>query len=251
MQHILINCISDSILDLLSSVSSISPRHVSQTTLPLLFSSLPDQAPSRAAEPERVKVWTTLSFLKRLCIQADLFERLVIRLSTKLDLICVPSGDSIADLEDQEPTAAYAHSLLRTLADALSQKVQLNHPDVAKYVDRLLPRLFYLHIYSTLVSDGDYLVPTDSRLVFVSAEIVNLVLQTATAQYAPCRLSIWLKDLFLNRKQEQFSKSLFEAFLESKPESIAQGYHKLPEYRVFSPFKVADLPTASLAFRIR
>lgn len=174
---------SDKILELLAAVSAISPRHVSTTTLPLLFTSLPNNAPPRDAEPERIKYWTTLSFLKRLCIQADLFEMLVVRLSTKLDLICVPIGETQPDSTDKEPTAAYAHSLLRTLADALSKKVQLGHPDVTKYVDRLLPRLFNLHIYSVLVSNGDYLVATDPRLVSVSAEIVNLILQTASAQY--------------------------------------------------------------------
>ena len=108
---------------------------------------------------------------------------LVVRLSTKLDLICVPGGSTAQEAEDHEPTAAYAHSILRTLADAVAKKVELNHPDVPKYVDRLLPRLFNLHLYSALVSDGDYLVATDPRLVSVSAEIVTLILQTATAQY--------------------------------------------------------------------
>lgn len=107
---------------------------------------------------------------------------LVVRLSTKLDLICVPGSKIAEDTDDYEPTAAYAHSILRTLADAVAKKVELNHPDVSKYVDRLLPRLFNLHIYSALVSDGDYLVATDPRLISVSAEIISLVLQTASAQ---------------------------------------------------------------------
>jgi DNA repair/transcription protein MET18/MMS19 len=169
---------SDAILDLLKTVSSISARHVSQTTLPLLFSSLPDQAPPRSAEGERIKYWRTLSFLKRLCLQPDLFETLVVRLSTKLDLICLPAAD--AKLDDHEVTAAYAHSILRTLADALAQKVEHGHNDVPKYNERLVPRLYNLHIYSTLISNGEYLVATDPRLISVSSEIIGLIVQTAS-----------------------------------------------------------------------
>ncbi|KAI0091461.1 ARM repeat-containing protein [Irpex rosettiformis] len=210
--------ISDSILDLLTTVSSISSRHVSQTTLPLLFSSLPDQAPARDAEADRLKYWHTLSFLKRLCLQSDLFEMLVIRLSTKLDLICVPASSTIAD-SDHEPTAAYAHSILRTLADTLARKVELGHTDVSKYSDRLVPRLYNLHFYSTLVSNGDYLVATDPRLISVSAEIVTLVIQTA-----------------LVGKQETFVKNLFGAYFDGKPGTLAEGQHKLPGEKPFAPF---------------
>lgn len=166
----------------MTAVSSTAPRHVSETTLPLLFSALPDQAPPRSAEAERLKYWTTLAFLKRLCTQAALFEMLDVRLLAKLDLICRPRSETASEPVDHEPTAAYAHSVLRTLADALAKKVELGHPDVPKYVDHLLPKLYNLHIYSALVSDGDYLVATDPRLVSVSAEIISLVLQTASAE---------------------------------------------------------------------
>lgn len=103
------------------------------------------------------------------------------RLSTKLDLVCIPTAGP-AGPEDPEPSAAYAHAVLRTLADALATKVQRGDADVQKYVDALLPRLFNLHVYAALASDGDSLVPADPRLVAVSAEVVALVLQTATVQ---------------------------------------------------------------------
>ena len=98
------------------------------------------------------------------------------------------------EMVDHEPTAAYAHSILRTLADAMAKKVELGHPDTSKYADRLLPRLFNLHIYSALVSGGDYLVATDPRLVSVSAEITSLVLQTLPAQCVDSDFSHLLRD---------------------------------------------------------
>ncbi|EKM50673.1 uncharacterized protein PHACADRAFT_178404 [Phanerochaete carnosa HHB-10118-sp] len=214
--------ISDKILELLTAVSASTPRHISQTTLPLLFAALPDTAPARTAEAARLAYWTTLAFLKRLCVQSDLFETLVVRLTTKLDLVCDsragPTGEG-AEAEEAEPAAAYAHSLLRTLADVLTIKAQRGDTDMQKYVERLLPRLFNLHVYSALVSDGDYLVATDPRLVSVSSEIVSLVLQTAPVQ-----------------KQEQFSKALFAAYMDGQLQGIAEGQHKIPEGRPFSPF---------------
>ncbi|THH00606.1 hypothetical protein EW026_g1943 [Hermanssonia centrifuga] len=56
--------VSDAIINLLTNISSSAPRHVSQTTLPLLFNSLPDRAPPREAEPDRLKYWRTLSFFE-------------------------------------------------------------------------------------------------------------------------------------------------------------------------------------------
>ena len=116
---------------------------------------------------------------------------LVIRLLTKLDLVCVPGNGAVAD-SDHEPTAAYAHSILRTLADAVAKKAELGHPDVSKYSDRLVPRLFNLHFYSTLVSNGDYLAATDPRLISVSAEIVTAVYQTTSIPLVQSPQTIFL-----------------------------------------------------------
>ena len=146
----------------------------------MLFTSLPDTAPPRDAESERLKYWRTLSFLKRLCIQPDLFETLVIRLSTKLDLLCVASTISDQISKDAEPTAAYAHSLLRTLADALAKKESAGHVDIAKYLDRLIPRLFSFHFHA--VFGGNHGLISGPRLISVTAEIITLVVQVVASQ---------------------------------------------------------------------
>lgn len=210
---------SDAILQLLTATSATAPKHVSQTTLPLLFSSLPDTAPPRTAEAERLKYWTTLSFLGRLCLQADLFETLVVRLSTKLDLICVPQANS----EDHEPTGAYAHSILRTLADAFRKKVALGDPDVTKYIDRLVPRLFNLHIYSALVSEGDYLAATDPRLVTVSAEIVTLVVQSTPATWVDPYFSFAIPDRAGAGNKSNLSRDCFPLSSRGRSRMLRRG----------------------------
>ena len=108
---------------------------------------------------------------------------LVVRLSTKLDLVCAPhiqpEGTDSASLE---PTAAYAHSILRTLADTLSVKVDQGDADVPKYIDRLLPRLYHLHFLGALSQAEGYSVAVDQRLITVSASIVTLIVQVQQIQ---------------------------------------------------------------------
>lgn len=79
---------------------------------------------------------------------------------------------------DSEPSAAYAHSILKTTADTLSVKVEKGDPDVPKYIDRLLPRLFNLFIYSAVLSSKRPMIATDPRSVTVAAQIIGLVVQT-------------------------------------------------------------------------
>ncbi|EJF59029.1 ARM repeat-containing protein [Dichomitus squalens LYAD-421 SS1] len=211
--------LSDVSLDLLSTISSFAPSHVSGNTLPMLFTALPDRAPPRDAEAERVKYWRTLAALRKLCTQPDLFETLVVRFSTKLDLICVPSSP-IAEGEDREPSAAYAHSILKTLADVLSIKIEKGHTDVVKYVDRLVPRLYNLFIYSALASEERPMVAPDPRLLAVAAQIITLVTQSLNAS-----------------RQETFVKAVFAAYLEGDVSHLVDGVQKIPADKTFRPFE--------------
>ena len=184
-QKFLADCLhnSDDTLDLLCSISSMNPRHVEAQTLPLLFSSLPDKAPARTATTDRAKYWRILSALSKLCIQQELFEILVIRLSTKLDLVCMPAISSTeAHNWDFEPSAAYAHAILTALANTLRTKVDLGHTDVPKYIDRLVSRLYNLFTYSALLPIDHNTAATDPRVIGITAQIITLVVRTLPYQ---------------------------------------------------------------------
>ena len=146
-------------------------------TFPLLFSALPDQAPAREDFEGREKYRTGLSALSRLCVHPDLFETLVVRLSVRLSLLYAPATAP----EDPEPSAAYVHALLSTLADVLSRKVESGDVDVSKYSDRLVPRLFNLAVYGTLGTTGSTGV-VDPRVTSVIAQLVSLVTQSLSVQ---------------------------------------------------------------------
>jgi DNA repair/transcription protein MET18/MMS19 len=115
-----------------------------------------------------------------LCAQPDLFETLVVRLSVRLSFLYAPTTVP----EDPEPSEAYAHALLSTLADVLARKVERGDLDVPKYVDRLVPRLFNLAAYGVLSAQESTEGPciADPRVIGVSARLVNLVVQSLSAQ---------------------------------------------------------------------
>jgi len=163
----------DSALKLLSTISLKSAHHIEEQTLPSLFSALPDSAPTREDHDGRAKYRQTLTALQVLCPQTELFETFIVRLTTRLDLLCLSEN-----IEDEECTAAYAHAILMTISQTLAVKVDEVHPDVAKYIDKLVPRLFNLFIYSALIEGRSHMVAWDLRLIRVAGQIMNLVTQT-------------------------------------------------------------------------
>jgi DNA repair/transcription protein MET18/MMS19 len=141
-----------------------------------LFIALPDEAPSRDSPVEIAKYRRVLQLLTRLCIQPTLFETLVIRLSAKLDILF----SRACDVEDTEPVAAYAHSLLQTLSRVLAVKVKENHMDIPKYLDLLVIPLYNLFISSALKKpDG---IATNERLLVVTGKVVSFVVRVLPAR---------------------------------------------------------------------
>ncbi|KAL1745859.1 Dos2-interacting transcription regulator of RNA-Pol-II-domain-containing protein [Schizophyllum fasciatum] len=201
----------DEVLSLLAKISENAPRHVEEQLLPMLFAALPDRAPPHDADVDRVRIFRTLNALKTLCKQPSLFGTLVSRLTTKLDLICtayIPSDES-------ELAIAYAHALLRTLSQTLAAKVDAGHVDIGKYIDRLVPLLFNLFIYSALTN---LVVGTDPRLIAVAGEIITMVVQALPAA-----------------RQETFAKAILDVYSGGEIGSVAEGQQKIPSSPTLDP----------------
>lgn len=182
---------SHDVLSLLSSIAVLAPQHVATQILPPLFASLPDRAPARQAQSERTAYWRALQALSALCTHPALFETFVVRLTTKLDLLCSTPFTSMStpsptsqDMDDIEHTVAYAHAILVALRNSLSSKVSRPQadPDVIKCVNTLLPHLFRLCIGAALESNQQVL--TDTRLLLVVVQIIRLVIQSSPVEYA-------------------------------------------------------------------
>ena len=145
--------------------------------MPLLFIALPDEAPTRDSPVEISKYRRVLHLLERLCAQPTLFETLVIRLSAKLDILF----SRASGVEDVEPVAAYAHSLLQTLSRVLAVKVKENHLDIPKYLELLVIPLYNLFVSSALKNPGG--IATNERLLVVAGNVVAFVVRVLPARY--------------------------------------------------------------------
>lgn len=171
---------SDCILDLLSSIAEVNPRPVEEQTLPALFSALPDDASLFSNEKERNECWLTLGALSQLCVHPELFATFTRRMSTKLDLICVPS---VAP-QSLQNSVSYAYSLLATISKTLELKTAKDHADTAKYLDSLVWRLYNLFVFSALSPEEPvHFISRQEKLVQAASGIITLVVQILTVQY--------------------------------------------------------------------
>lgn len=168
-----------SALNVLSSVSQISPKIVEDSTLPLLFSTLPDIAPSRDSVSDHIRYRQILNNLVSLCTPPSLFETFIIRLSTKLDLIFSQRDGGLPGVE---ANAAYAHYILLSVSKVLKAKTQLGHVDIPKYVDRLLPRIYKLFVQGQQRSEKGTALSDYPQLVQVTGRVMEQVIQTVPAE---------------------------------------------------------------------
>lgn len=130
---------------------------VEEITLPLLFTTLPDRLSAEnndkaSLEKEKGTIRRALGALAKLCDAPDFFDMLVVRLSSKLDLLCALKNQS-KDSEEQEANVGYARGIVNALIYVLQTKVQRKDRDTARH-GGLVPRLLGLVIESALRQDS-------------------------------------------------------------------------------------------------
>ncbi|KAG6329826.1 hypothetical protein ID866_9262, partial [Astraeus odoratus] len=206
--------VTTDVLLLLSSIAVLAPQHLANQILPPLFLALPDHAPPREANLHRAAYWRALSSLSVLCSHPVLFETFVVRLTTKLDLLCSPQPSSSAsplstemsNPDEMETTAAYAHAIMTALMNTLTAKVSKSKPDpdVAKYINTLLPHLFRLCLEASVAADQRVLM--DTRILRVAAKIVRLIIEASPSEL-----------------QSKFYTGLNQAYFNGQVKSVTGG----------------------------
>ncbi|KAG9009002.1 hypothetical protein FRB94_012639 [Tulasnella sp. JGI-2019a] len=177
-----------SALNVLAVISKSTPKLIEEITLRSMFSALPDIAPSRDAKVERAAYQSVLKSLLALCSHVDLFETFVIRLFTKLELVCsgvVTIGDTSPTNELEvvaECNAAYAHAILVTIDQVLQKKTSEEHTDLPKYTDRIIARIFALSVDAANRPDSGASIAIHPRLLKVSASILSTLTRCLTAE---------------------------------------------------------------------
>ncbi|TXT13309.1 hypothetical protein VHUM_00676 [Vanrija humicola] len=166
--------IQRAVLDGLKTIAEKHADVVQSVTLPLLFHALPEQAPAESDYDGREKYRAILSSLAELCVLPSLFETLVVRIITKLDLLSSPGAGAEPTASERETTAAYAWDLLNTLRVVLDQKLAAKHADVARHYSQIVPRLFGLVVSAALPrTDSADPLFRDHRLLVVVASIAE------------------------------------------------------------------------------
>ena len=163
------------VLVLLNTITDISPTPVEELALPVLIEQLPDQPPPRDDMKAQARITNALAALRTICVHPVLFERLVIRLSAKIDLIVKTAGT-------EDMVSAYVHIILSTLSGLLGEKLEKGHGDVGKYVERLVPSLYYLFLRGTGEDENMDQVILDVKVVDGAAEIISLVVSALQAE---------------------------------------------------------------------
>ena len=165
------------VLELLNTITGISPTPVEELALPVLIKQLPDRPPCREDTRSQAAITSALAALRTICVHSVLFETLVIRLSTKIDLVATTAegpGDDMA--------SAYIHVMLSTLSGLLNEKLEKCHADVGKYVERLVPALYSLFLRTTGEEVHTEDVKLDIKVVDDAAEIISLVVSALPAE---------------------------------------------------------------------
>lgn len=161
---------SSAVLEGLKTIAGVHPDGVEGVTLPLLFHTLPEAAPAQDDVDGRDAYRSILAALTDLCTLPALFETLVVRVSTKLDLLS--STAASAHSHAREPTVAYAWDLLNTLQKVINIKLEAKHVDLPKYYSQVMPRLFGMAAAAAAPRD-DTVIPLfrDRRLISIVAVI--------------------------------------------------------------------------------
>ncbi|KAF8328366.1 ARM repeat-containing protein [Cantharellus anzutake] len=135
---------------------------------------LPGSSPPKQELTEHVRYRRILASLSALCPSPSLFETLVIRLTSKLDLLCRPRPIDL----DLEGDAAYAYAVLSTVKDVITAKAQNKHLDLPKYGDRLVVPLYNIFLKASISPEDAHSVATNTKVLSVAAKIVTLITRT-------------------------------------------------------------------------
>lgn len=163
----------DTALDGLVEISKLHPGVIEASTLPILFTSLPTEA-SAAGSKANDDYRRALEALAALCVHPSLFEILSLRLLARFESI---SASAPVEEDDRARASLYAHHLLATLRAVLKAKATAGHEDIAKYLDKFVPRLFGVFILPTLSAVDEPVIAKDSRLLVDAGRVITIIAQ--------------------------------------------------------------------------
>ncbi|WVR08275.1 hypothetical protein IAU60_005322 [Kwoniella sp. DSM 27419] len=201
MDDVLLNDDEDEVrsevIQALTTVSGQYPMVIESVTLPLLFHNLPDSAPGATEYAAREQYRSILDSLSQLCVQPALFQTLVIRITTKLDLLSTVQSPTendadgrMVDVAESETQTAYAWDLLNALRTVIEKKTEAKHSDLARYFDQLVPRLCTLTVAAVASKTGQNAALFGNRRLLV---LIGKIVERMVQELDAARQSKWLE----------------------------------------------------------
>lgn len=208
-------------------------RIVENTTLPLLFSALPDRILGAQDQVDKVKstIRYALGSLSRLCDAPDFFELLVVRMETKLDLLC---ATEFHHSEELEANIGYARGVINTLSTVLQVKMQAKHRDTGRYGVTIVPRLLGIVLEASLRPGSSKRVASDRRVIKELGSLITLLVQCLDTH-----------------KQQDLARPIYAALSSGNLRPLSEGSSALRRLLELEPTLTFDVwsPSAQQAQR--
>ncbi|KKZ62697.1 hypothetical protein EMCG_00381 [[Emmonsia] crescens] len=147
----------------LAGISKHKPRLIMDIAFPAFVAKLPDS--DQGADPVYL---TTLESLAQISIEKDIFETLVRRLLSKLEIV-LQSGNT--------STSAYPRAILLTILYAMDRKGLENDSSISYYYDQILVKLCRRAAIATMENDTATAMK-DSSVLDVLGRLCNVIVRS-------------------------------------------------------------------------
>ncbi|PGH26805.1 hypothetical protein AJ80_01571 [Polytolypa hystricis UAMH7299] len=151
----------------LAEISKCKPRLIIDISFPAFMATLPD------SEPESEETYmNTLDCLAQISVEQDVFQTLVRRLLSKLDIILQPGALS---------KPAYPRAILLTILYSLTQKGLENDPHLDFYFDKIIIKLCR-SVAMAAMEETPAIGLTDSSLLDTLGRLCNLIFRSLSRE---------------------------------------------------------------------
>ncbi|CAG8627666.1 4011_t:CDS:10 [Funneliformis caledonium] len=231
--------IADEALKSLTNIAKYKSQIVLEVTLPVFLDKLPcneDELNNDNISGMKVNYLKFLDALSEFAVEPILFEAYVPQVLKKLDF-----ASSIAEIE-------YSESLLHSLHTLLLKKTSLNHSDISRYVNSLVPQLLTKSIMPSLHGKAE--VNNLMKSVFYEEKIIKVV--AGIISVITRNLNVSEQSMFISHIIEIFTKgnlnSRYLEFPDLDKTSLDTTFNPLSIESDFKQQNLTLLFTAAVGF---
>jgi DNA repair/transcription protein MET18/MMS19 len=210
------------VLEALAEVAKIKPQLILDITFPAFLAELPDTETGErrdASMKVRKGYKEILAAFAQVSTERAIFEVLLRRLFSKLDIVLSSIPSSVAGLMLATSTVTYPHAIIGTIYLVLQKKSLRSDVDLPSYMETLLPTLLNKIVPATITGPHTRILCSREILHVVSL-IVNTVVRTGDVS-----------------SQTAFYRELFKLFVSSEVSTLISSNQDLvaAKFRPLAP----------------